>query len=50
MDKLDKYKYSYEWTPNYCYKDTDISINTLNMTKKNNYRKKHNASFKIYQF
>ncbi len=28
---MDKYKYSYEWTPNYCYKDTDILINKLNI-------------------
>lgn len=30
---MDKYKYSYEWTPNYCYKDTDILINKLNIKK-----------------
>ena len=34
MDKIDKYKYFYEWTPNYCYKDTDILINKLNIKDK----------------
>lgn len=28
---MDKYKYRYEWTPNYCYKDSDILINKLNI-------------------
>lgn len=31
MDKIDTYKYCYEWTPNYCYKDTNILINKLNI-------------------
>lgn len=31
MDKLNKYKYSYEKTYNYCYQNTDILINKLNI-------------------
>lgn len=27
-----KYKYTYEWTANYCYKGTDVLINKLNIT------------------
>ena len=27
-----KYKYSYERTANYCYKDSDVLINKLNIT------------------
>ena len=27
-----KYKYNYEWTADYCYKDTDVLINKLNIT------------------
>lgn len=27
-----KYKYSYERTVDYCYKDTDVLINKLNIT------------------
>ena len=27
-----KYKYTYERTANYCYKDTDVLINKLNIT------------------
>ena len=30
MDK--KYKYTYEKTANYCYKDSDVLINKLNIT------------------
>ena len=30
MDK--NYKYTYEWTANYCYKGTDVLINKLNIT------------------
>lgn len=29
---MDKYKYTYERTANYCYKDTDVLINNLNIT------------------
>lgn len=29
---MDKYKYNYERTANYCYKDTDVLINNLNIT------------------
>ena len=27
-----KYKYTYEKTADYCYKDTDVLINKLNIT------------------
>ena len=27
-----KYKYTYEKTANYCYKDSDVLINKLNIT------------------
>ena len=27
-----KYKYTYEWTPDSCYKDTAVLINKLNIT------------------
>ena len=27
-----KYKYTYEITSNYCYKDSDVLINKLNIT------------------
>lgn len=29
---MDKYKYTYEITANYCYKDSDVLINKLNIT------------------
>ena len=29
---MDKYKYTYEKTADYCYKDTDVLINKLNIT------------------
>ncbi len=29
---MDRYKYSYEKTANYCYKGTDVLINNLNIT------------------
>ena len=29
---MDRYKYTYEKTVNYCYKDTDVLINKLNIT------------------
>lgn len=29
---MDKYKYTYEKTANYCYKDSDVLINNLNIT------------------
>lgn len=30
---MDKYKYSYEKTANYCYRDSDVLINNLNIMK-----------------
>lgn len=35
MNKLNKYKYSYELTPDYCYKNTGILINKLNIRNDN---------------
>jgi len=29
---IDKYKYTYEKAANYCYKETDVLINNLNIT------------------
>ena len=29
-----KYKYTYERTTNYCYENTDVLINKLNITNK----------------
>ena len=39
---MDKYKYSYEYSSNYCYPGSDVLINKLNIIDEiliNNYKK-----------
>lgn len=46
-----KYKYTYEKTGNYCYKDTDILINKLNIKKDEDlyFAERELVSYRVYE-